>query len=270
MSECESIRSELKTPRVAAVVLARDEEANLRDCLQSVAWADRLCVLLDPRTTDRTAEIAARMGAMVREHPFADFASQRNVALDVFEADWIFFVDADERCTPELAIEIRTALQHPSNVGWWVPRRNYVWGRWIRHAGWYPDHQMRLLRRGRARYDPTREVHEVVMLDGPHGYLRHPLVHYNYATVAQFLRRQDRYAHYEARVLLRKGVYPRPHSLALQPLREFVRRYITLRGYRDGAHGLLLCALMAYYTFVAYWRARRIGAVETHAVVDRQ
>jgi glycosyltransferase involved in cell wall biosynthesis len=247
---------------VAAVVLARDEEANLSDCLQSVAWADRLCVLLDPRTTDRSAQIAAGLGAEVREHPFADFASQRNAALEAFEADWVFFIDADERCTSELAAEIRSAVQHPTIVGWWVPRRNFIWGRWIRHAGWYPDHQLRLLKRGRARYDPAREVHEVVVLDGSAGYLEHPFVHHNYATVGQFMRKQDHYAHYEARVLVREGISPRPHSLLLQPAREFTRRYLSLRGYRDGLHGLLLCTLMAYYTFIAYWRARRICALK--------
>jgi glycosyltransferase involved in cell wall biosynthesis len=262
MSDRPGIGGGLNSPSVAAVVLARDEEANLRDCLQSVAWADRLCVLLDPRTTDRTAEIATELGALVREHQFADFASQRNAALDAFEADWVFFIDADERCTSELAAEIRSAIQHPANVGWWVPRRNYIWGRWIRHAGWYPDHQLRLIKRGWARYDPTREVHEVVVLDGSEGYLEHPFVHYNYATVGQFLQKQDHYAYYEARVLVQEGICPRPHSLLLQPVREFTRRYLTLQGYRDGLHGLLLCMLMAHYTFVAYWRARRICALE--------
>lgn len=250
------------TPTTAAVVLARDEEANLGDCLNSVAWADRLCVLLDPRTADKTAQVAAELGAVVREHPFSDFASQRNAALELFEAEWIFFIDADERCTPELAAEIRTAVEDAIIAGWWVPRHNYIWGRWIRHAGWYPDHQLRLLRRGRAHYDPTKEVHETVILDGAEGYLEHALVHYNYATVADFRRRQDYYAHYEARVLVREGVRPRPHSLLLQPMREFVRRYVTLEGYRDGLHGLLLCSLMAYYTFVAAWRARRLWALQ--------
>jgi (heptosyl)LPS beta-1,4-glucosyltransferase len=262
MADDQEVDAGADKPTVAAVVLARDEEANLRDCLESVRWADRLCVLLDPRTTDRTAEIAKELGAVVQEHPFADFASQRNVALEFFEADWIFFIDADERGTPELEVEIRSATRHLSIVGWWVPRRNYIWGRWIRYAGWYPDHQLRLLRRGWAHYDPARKVHEVVLLDGPDAYLEHPLVHHNYATIGQFLRKQDHYALYEARVLLREGSCPRSRSLVLQPLREFARRYFTLRGYRDGLHGLLLCMLMAYYTFVAYWRARRIWTLE--------
>ena len=260
MSEKQEIADLGNRPVVAAVVLALNEEANVGDCLRSVAWADRLCVLLDPRTTDRTSKVAVEMGAIVEEHRFSDFASQRSAALEAFEADWVFFIDADERCTPPLAAEIRTAVRRSEKVGWWVPRRNHIWGRWIRHAGWYPDHQLRLLRRGWAHYDPAREVHEIVVLDGPDGYLENPLEHYNYATVSQFLRKQDYYAEYEARVLVRKGICPRPHSLVLQPLREFARRYITLQGYRDGPHGLLLCMLMAYYTLIANWRAQRLWA----------
>lgn len=241
--------------QLAVVVLTKNEEHNISDCLQSVSWADKLYVL-DSGSTDRTVALARQAGADVQVHPFVNYAHQRDTALQMFAAEWIFFVDADERGTPELGAEIRHVIQEQTAVGWWVPRRNHIWGRWIRHAGWYPDYQLRLLKRGFARYNPAREVHEIVQLDGPEGHLEHPLTHYNYATVGQFLRRQDFYATYEASVLVRQGIHPRPHSLILQPLREFWRRYITLEGYKDGGHGLLLSVLMAYYTGVAYHRAR--------------
>ncbi len=244
---------------LAAVVIARNEEANIVECLQSLAWADRLCVLLDSRTNDRTAEFAREVGAQVAERAFVNFAEQRNAALQMFEADWIFFVDADERATPDLANEVRHAIQDEQIVGWWVPRRNYIWGRWIRHAGWYPDFQLRLLKRGRAHYDLAKEVHEIVQLSGPQGCLENPLTHYNYATIGEFLRRQAYYAQYEATQLLANGSPPKKQSLVLQPLREFWRRYITLAGYKDGLHGLVLSLLMGYYTFVAYRRARQIA-----------
>ena len=248
-------------PTLAAVVLARDEEQNLRDCLGSVEWADRVCVLLDPRTTDGSAQVAAEIGAEVRERPFDNFAAQRNAALQLFEADWILFVDADERGSPELGSEVRRVISQGPAVGWWIPRCNYIWGRWVRHAGWYPDYQLRLLKRGLAHYDPAREVHEIVLLDGPDGYLVNPLIHYNYTTVRQFLQKTNSYADYEARVLVKQGICPKPHSLLLQPIREFRRRFVTLQGYRDGGHGLLLSVLMSYYTFLSYWRARRLGSL---------
>jgi len=251
------------SPTLAAVVIARDEEANIADCLRSLAWADRLCVLVDARTRDRSVELARQAGAEVQTRVFRDFADQRNAALEMFEADWVLFVDADERGTPEVAQEVRRVISEGDAVGWWIPRRNYIWGRCIRHAGWYPDYQLRLLKRGHARYDPTREVHELVILDGPEGHLQNPLTHYNYATVRQFTVKQDYYATYEARILVSRGIRPRLHSPFLQPVREFRRRYWTLQGYKDGGHGLALSLLMAYYTGVAYWRARGMWRKQT-------
>lgn len=247
---------------LAVVVLARDEEANITDCLRSVAWADKQYVLLDARSSDQTAAYARAAGAEVHTRVFDNFAGQRNAALEMFPAEWVFFVDADERGTPELAGEVRRVMVDETRVGWWVPRNNMIWGRCIRHAGWYPDYQLRLLKRGHARYDPQRPVHEVVLLDGPEGHLQNALTHYNYATVQQFVRKQDQYAHLEARILVEQGIHPRPHNYVLQPLREFRRRYITLQGYKEGGHGLLLSVLLAYYTLVAYVRARGLWRAE--------
>jgi hypothetical protein len=242
---------------LAAVVLTRNEESNIEECLRSLAWADQLLVL-DSNSTDGTVEAARKAGARVELRTFVNYADQRNAAFDLTDSNWVFFVDADERASPELASEVRTAVQSPSIVGWWVPRRNYIWGKWIQHAGWYPDYQLRLLKRGSARYDLARPVHEVVNLDGQEGWLQNALIHYNYRTVLQFLRKQDAYATFEARILREKGIHPRPHSLILQPLREFWRRYVSLQGYRDGGHGLVLSLLMGYYTHVAYRRARSL------------
>jgi glycosyltransferase involved in cell wall biosynthesis len=246
--------------RLSVVILTKNEEQNIADCIRSVQWADRI-VVLDCKSTDRTREIAECMGAMVYIHPFRDYAHQRNVALGIVDSDWVFFVDADERATPRLAAEAQQATEDASKAGWWVPRHNYILGRVIRHAGWYPDYQLRLLRTGRAHYDPARPVHEVVILDGQAGYLRAPLIHYNYRTLVEFTERQRRYTAFEAQVLFEQGVHPQWRSFVLQPLREFARRYLALQGYRDGAHGLLLSLLMAWYTLRRYrlLRALRRG-----------
>ena len=247
----------MKKPKLSVIILTKNEEKNIADCIASVQWADEV-VVFDSFSRDGTVEIARGLSATVFQHPFQNFAQKRNAALDVVDTDWVFFVGADERATPELASEIRRAIQDESRSGWWVPRHNYIFGRVIRHAGWYPDYQLRLLRHGQARYDPRREVHELVILDGDEGYLENPLIHYNYANLAQFVERQHRYTDYEARILFDQGVRPKPHNFVLQPLREFRRRYVSLEGYKDGLHGLLLSLLMAYYTLVMYLRLRRL------------
>ena len=196
------------------------------------------------------ARRACNQYGVFHTHILANAARQRNAALEqaaALGADWVFFVDADERATPELAAEIRQVIAERPEVGWGVPRWNTIVGKRVNHGGFYPDYQLRLMRVDRARYDLERPVHEVVLLDGPSGHLQNPLIHYNYDTWAQFHAKQRRYAAYEARILAERGISPRPHNFILQPLREFRRRYLTLQGYRDGLHGLKLCLLLAYY-----------------------
>lgn len=234
-------------PRLTVGILARNNEADIADCLESVAWADERIVILDTRSNDRTAEVAQQAGARVVPHAFQDFARQREFGLSVAKGEWLFYVDSDERATADLAEEVRQAVEDDAPVGWWVPRRNVIWGREIRHGGWYPDHQLRLLKVGHAHYDMTRKVHEIVELDGDDGYLREPLIHYNYRTLGEFAIKQRQYIGYEANILYKERRRPRPWTYVLQPLREFWRRYVCLEGYKDGLHGLVLCLLVAYY-----------------------
>lgn len=241
---------------LAAIVLTRNEEKNIVDCLSTLAWADRR-VVLDSFSTDRTVALAQGMGAEILQRPFENYASQRNVALEWVEADWIFFVDADERVTPELAAEVQAVVAGEGpEVGWWVPRHNYIFGRLIRGAGWYPDYQMRLVRRGHAHWE--RAVHEVAILDGPAGYLRNPLIHYNYDDLADFIARQNRYTDYDASVLYQEGVRPHFYTPYSQAVRQFWWRFVTLKGFRDGWHGLRLSLLMSYYEAVKYRKLGRL------------
>jgi len=241
---------------VAAVICARDEAHNILDCLESLAWADRRVVFLDSRTTDRTAELARQAGAEVMQHTFENFCQFHNGAMARVEADWIFFVDADERATPELAKEIRSVTGGGcEEVAWSVPRHNYIFGRLTLGAGWYPDYQSRLLLRGRVRWE--RPVHEVIVADGPVGLLQNPLIHYNYDDLADFIARQEKYTEIDAGILLEQGVRPRFYTPYSQAVRHFWWRFVTLRGMRDGLHGLRLSLLMAYYEGVKYRRLAR-------------
>lgn len=255
--------------QLAAVILTHNEEHNIEACIASLRWCDEV-VVFDSYSTDRTVDLAQAAGARVIQHPFEHYGAQRNAALRAVSAEWVFFVDADERATPELAAEVRQKIGGPQR-GWWVPRHNYIFGRLTRGAGWYPDYQLRVLHRQSARYDPSRPVHEVVILEGEAGYLEHPLIHYNYRDVAHFVAKQERYIQLEARRRLEEGQRPKFHTWITMPLREFWRRFVTLRGYTDGLHGLRLSLLMAYYEFRTWCliaRLRRTAGQTTLSLED--
>jgi len=248
-----------------AAVIALNEETHIEECLDALRWAEE-CLVVDGGSADRTVSKAAGT-ARVLQRPFDTFARQRNFALDKVNTEWVLFVDADERVSPALAAEVQEVVDRGAQApqaagggadvaassklpaGYWVPRKNLMLGRWVRHAGWWPDYQMRLFRRDFGRYDEGRDPHELVTLGGHAGYLREPLLHYNYGTVGEMFARQELYARREAAGLLAQGIQPVARRVAVRPLREFWRRYITLKGYREGGLGMLLAVLMAWYEY---------------------
>lgn len=238
--------------RLAAVILTKNVANHIVQCIETLRFADRI-VVSDSFSTDGTVALAIKAGAQVIQRPFDNFAAYRNAALDAVDAEWIFFVDADERIPPPLAAEVLEVIRR-EEAGWWVPRHNFIAGCRVRHGGFYPDYQLRLLRRDAARYDPARPVHEVVILQGASGYLKEPMLHYNYDDWGQFYEKQRRYAVLESAILRERGVKPWPHKFVRQPLREFWRRYVKLQGWRDGWIGLRLAALLGfYYGFMPHW-----------------
>lgn len=244
---------------LSAIVLTRNEEKHLPDCLASLTWASQV-VVFDSLSTDRTVEIARAAGATVLQRPFDNYAGQRDAALQAVTSEWVLFVDADERVPAELAAEIQGVLVQPT-PGWWVPRHNFLFGHLTLHAGWYPDYQLRLFRRALARYDPTRPVHELVQLDSPlaPGHLTQPLTHINYETVREFIAKQRNYARYDAQRLRDQGARAKPQNFVLQPLRQFFWRFVTLGGWRAGLHGLRLSVLMGWFEFEKYRQLRGLG-----------
>lgn len=236
-------------PDLTAIILTYNEAQHIEACIESLNWAERLLVF-DSYSDDGTVGLAKAAGAEVEQAIFSDYAQQRNHAASATKTEWIFFVDADERGTPELAREIARVLGQGPEVGWYVPRHNYIFGRLTLGAGWYPDYQLRLFSRDRVHYE--RPVHEVAVVKGQVGYLRNHLIHFNYRDLGQFQAKQKAYTNYDAAILKQQGIRPKPYSYLTKPLRHFWWRFITLKGYRDGSHGLRLSAYMAYYEWVKY------------------
>lgn len=246
------------TPVLTAVVLTLNEAENIRACIESLDWADRILVF-DSCSEDETVTLAQAAGAEVACSRFENFAQQRNAALDVVESDWVFFIDADERGTPALGSEVRRVIKERPETGWYVPRHNYIFGKLTRCAGWFPDYQLRLFRHGRVRY--RRPVHEIAEVDGAVGYLEQPLIHHNYRDTAEFHETQRRYAVFEADILYQAGVRPRPFTFVTMPARQFWWRFVSLKGYQAGWHGLRLSLFMAYYELVKYRRVGRAASL---------
>ena len=248
-----------QSPKLTAVILTLNEAQHIGDCLTSLQWADEV-VVFDSYSQDETASMAQEAGATVLQNRFENYAQQRNAALAAIETDWVFFVDADERGTAELHDEIRQVITYQTEMGWYVPRHNYIFGKLTKGAGWYPDYQLRLFKQGQVHYE--RPVHEVAEVDGEIGHLQNPLIHYNYRDTAQFHQKQRAYTSYDASILKQAGVRAKPHNFILQPLRQFYWRFISLGGYKDGLHGLRLSLYMTYYEWVKYrklawfWRKR--------------
>ncbi len=246
--------------KIIAAILTKNEARHIGDCIKSVRWADTV-ILEDSFSDDGTVQIAAALDARIFQSQFINFARARETALKNARSlggEWILFVDADERVTPELAEEIRRVTTSNKTAGWWVPRHNIMWGHIMRGGGWYPDYQLRLMRLDAACYDPERQVHETVILEGPADYLKEHLIHYNYDSLAQFNFKQSRYIDFEAKILRDKGIRAKPWTYLTMPLREFRRRYISLGGYKDGWVGLQVCSLMSWYMFITYWRLRKL------------
>lgn len=238
---------------LTAVILTYNEAQHVTACIGTLGFADRVLVF-DSFSTDDTVARARAAGADVMQNRFQNYAQQRNAAIDAVKdsTDWILFIDADERVSPELAAELAAAMMQDGYAGWEMPRHNYIFGRLTLWAGWYPDYQLRLLRAGSARYDPERQVHELVLLDGPKGTLVTPLIHHNYRDAAHFAAKQRKYSAYDAHILFEQGVRPKPQNYVLQPWRQFWWRFVTLKGYRDGWHGARLSLLMGWYEFRKY------------------
>lgn len=250
---------ESNEPELTAIVLTYNEEANITDCIESLQWTDRI-VVVDCYSKDRTVERAKDAGAEVESVVFENFAQQRNSALELVKTDWVFFVDADERGTNDLGKEVRKRLGEQKDVAWYVPRHNFIFGKLTLGAGWYPDYQLRLFMSGSVRYE--RPVHELAVVDGQIGYLTNPLVHLNYVDPDHFHDKQRFYTDYDATVLKGLGIHPKPYTYLAQPIRHFLWRYVSLKGYRDGIHGLRLSLYMSYYEWLKYRKLNELWEKE--------
>lgn len=255
--------------KLSIAILACNEAANLRRTLPSVAWADELLVV-DSGSTDDTIAIARSFGAKVFSEPWKGYGPQMNSAIEKCTSPWVFSLDADEVLTPELQTEIQTLLKgEPKFDAYWVPRRNQIFGRWMRFGGQYPDYKLRLFRQGTARLPEDTEPHATPKWAGPKGKLLGDLLHYQYPTVALYVEHMNRYSSASVPLVLRKGrsclgIFEFAAMTVANPMLTFVKNYIFRGGFLDGREGLLFHLYHSAYVSWKYakaWEASRSAKV---------
>jgi len=241
--------------KISVIIITKNESANIRACLESVAWADEI-VVVDSASTDGTLEIAREFTPKVHVHAdWPGFGPQKNRALDYATKDWVLSLDADERVTPELRAEIEAVLQNAGADGYEIPRLSSFCGRFMRHSGWQPDYVLRLFIRGKGRFSDAL-VHESVQMQGSAARLRQPLLHYSYRDFEDVLSKLNSYSSAASVMLQRRGRQGGLARAILHGWWAFIRTYLLRAGFLDGREGFMLAVMNAensYYRYIKLW-----------------
>jgi glycosyltransferase involved in cell wall biosynthesis len=239
---------------LSVAIITQDEAGNLPGCLVSVAFADEI-VVVDSGSADKTVEIAEAAGCTVFREPWrGGFGAQKQFAIDQCRHPWVLVLDADERVPPETALVIRKIIQDPSPdgaAGFSFPRKNFFQGRWIRHAGWWPDRVVRLFRRDLG-FMSQAPVHESVEVSGPTTALQAPLEHMTESDLSRILLKIDRYSTLGAREAFAAGRKTSVVSALFRSLITFTQDYFLRLGFLDGAQGLTLAVTDSVNKFFKY------------------
>jgi glycosyltransferase involved in cell wall biosynthesis len=245
-------------PRLSAIVITRNEAANIGECLDSIAFCDER-IVVDCGSSDGTLLIAKEKGVRVAFHEWKGFGPQKNYALSLARGDWVLSIDADERVTPELAAEIRSAIQGAEANGFELLRSSTFCGSTIRYSGWSPDRVLRLFRRGKGRFTDD-VVHERVACEGTISRLKAVLLHYPVARLEDAIRRMDTYSTLGAEKIAASGRRISIMTAIAHGLFAFLRTYVLRLGFLDGAAGFMLAVAIAegsYYRYMKAWLLQR-------------
>jgi glycosyltransferase involved in cell wall biosynthesis len=262
-----------KKPTLSVILITNNEAGNILDCLASVSFADQI-VVVDSDSTDNTVALAKSVGAQVLQTAdWPGFGAQKNRALDLATGDWVFSIDADERVTPELAEQLKAAInigyqtdsKNDSNIdnirnkdirqhdAYEIPRLTQFCGQWIRHCGWTPDHVLRLFKRCSARFSNDLVHERLVQSQGTCGKLTTPMSHYSYPTPASYWRKLDQYSQAWAKQRYLEGKKTSMVRATMSGVAAFVRTYFLRLGFLDGALGFAVCTMQAQSAFGKYF-----------------
>lgn len=235
---------------ISAVVLTKNEEKNIKECLEGLKFCDEI-IVVDDYSGDGTAKIAREMGAKVyKRHLAGDFAGQRNFGLEKARGEWVLFVDSDERVTSPLRDEIIRATGNAQRSGFYLKRRDFMWGRELQHGEMANVRLLRLARRGAGRW--KRAVHEVWEVEGKIGMLKNPILHFPHQSLREFIADVDRMSTLHALANQKEGKKSGLLKIVFWPLGHFINNWIFRLGFLDGTAGFVVAALMSFHSFLAW------------------
>jgi len=235
---------------ISVTIITKNEENNIQNALESVSDFEDV-VVLDSFSQDKTVEICKKYTDRVFQHEWLGYSKQKQLAVDHAKKDWVFILDADERITPELKSEIIEKINNNSFNGFYIPRRNFFLGKWIKYSGWWPDYTLRLFKKD-ASYVELREVHEKVIVNGSVGYMKKPIEHFTYKSISSYLEKMENYSSLSAKELSHKKVPFLTFWMWVNPFLVFAKMFFLRQGFRDGIHGFVLSVLYSLYTFLKY------------------
>ena len=241
---------------ISVIIIAKNEEQNIEDCLRSVQWADEI-ILVDSESEDRTVEIARRYTQKIFKRKWEGYSKQKKYALSLASNEWILSVDADERVSPELRDEIQSGLADGFD-GFSISRRNYFLGKHITGCGWNNDLQLRLFKKSKTTVT-DRLVHESFEVNGKIGKLNNRIDHYSYRSLKDSISKMNNYSSLEARQKY-KNKKVSPVDFITHPASAFIQYFIVRKGYRDGKYGLMVSLLHAMTNMQIYmkiWELRK-------------
>ncbi|MDA9031046.1 glycosyltransferase family 2 protein [Candidatus Pseudothioglobus singularis] len=230
---------------LSVVIITKNEEKFIGDAIQSAKFANEV-LILDSNSSDKTCEIALKMGARVEQHDWLGFGKQKNLATKLAINDWVFVLDSDERITEELQIEILSEIDEPSANGYCVPRLNWFFGKSIKTCGLFPDYSIRLYDKSKGSFSEVA-VHESVHVNGKVSKLKNHMIHLAYESVDEFIRKQKKYSRLSIK---KKNIF----KAVFSPCWVFVKLYIIRLGFTDGWHGFVIAKVYAKYTFWKYYK----------------
>lgn len=251
--------SEERVENLSVVIITKNEESRIAECLDSVRWAGEV-IVVDDESTDQTPEICRRYGAKVVTRRMESEGRHRNYAYGLATRPWVFSLDADERFTPELTEEIKEIVRtNPPVNGYGVKRKNYIGKYWVRHGGLYPSAQLKLFKKGVFKYEDEAEVHPRAIMQDPRGELRSDLTHYTYRDFSDVIAKMDRQTDLEARKWFREKRRVGLISILRRTIDRFFKSYVQKKGFKDGVIGLFLSVHSGMYQFLTYLKFRELS-----------